>query len=91
MYNHARVDIASMYIHVQPHSIISLLLWQMVVGDQLTCKNVRSSKRWRQPEVNVQDRLSWAKEVPGNEHVHTHVHVHVHVHLSKMYTHAHTL
>ena len=44
----------------------------------MTCKNMRSAKCWRQPEVNAQDRLTWVKEVPGTciymyyvQHVHT--------------------
>lgn len=37
----------------------------MVIGDQLTCKNVRASRRWRQPEQDIKDRFTWAKEVAG--------------------------
>ncbi len=37
----------------------------MIVGDQLTCKHIQSSKRWRQPEVHAVDRLAWGKEVSG--------------------------
>eukprot|EP00118_Oscarella_pearsei_P019716 m.211047 g.211047 ORF g.211047 m.211047 type:complete len:424 (+) comp39750_c0_seq3:337-1608(+) len=36
-----------------------------IVGDQLTCKNVRGAKRLRQPERNEQNKLNWAKESPG--------------------------
>ena len=36
-----------------------------MVGDQLTCTNVRASRRWRQPEQNIKDRFTWAKEVAG--------------------------
>ena len=47
----------------------------MVVGDQLTCKNIRSSKRWRQPELNAKDRLTWVNEVPGMQrYIHAHTH-----------------
>ena len=38
---------------------------QVVVGDQLTCKNIRGAKLWRCPELNVIDQLKWANEVPG--------------------------
>lgn len=38
---------------------------QIVVGDQLTCKNIRGCKLWRQPEVDPKERLGWAKEMPG--------------------------
>jgi len=37
----------------------------MVVGDQMTCKNIRGSKLWRQTEVNSIDKLGWVNEVPG--------------------------
>lgn len=39
---------------------------QIVVGDQMTCKNIRGSKLWRQTEINAMDRLGWVNEVPGN-------------------------
>jgi hypothetical protein len=38
---------------------------QIVVGDQLTLKNIRASKLWRQAEVESHNRLSWVNEVPG--------------------------
>ena len=38
---------------------------QVVIGDQLTCKNLRSSKIWRQPESIEKDKLTWACESPG--------------------------
>ena len=38
---------------------------QVVVGDQLTRKNIRGSKRWRSPEVTSTERLQWAHAVPG--------------------------
>ena len=41
------------------------IIIQAVIGDQLTCKNIRSSKMWRQPEIESKDRLGWACESPG--------------------------
>ena len=38
---------------------------QVVVGDQLTCKNIRAIKMWLQSEVEPKQRLQWAHEVPG--------------------------
>ena len=38
---------------------------QVVIGDQLTRKNIRGCKLWRQSELCVNDHLSWACEVPG--------------------------
>lgn len=38
---------------------------QTLVGDQMTCKVIRSCKLWRQTEVDPKDRLTWAHEVPG--------------------------
>lgn len=39
---------------------------QVVVGDQLTCRNIRSSKLWRQVEVMHKDKLTWANEMAGS-------------------------
>ena len=39
---------------------------QVVVGDQLTCKNVRGAKRWRASDLTDLEQLNWANEVPGN-------------------------
>ena len=44
---------------------LTLLLFQVVVGDQLTCKNIRAMKAWTQTEVEPKNRLQWAHEVPG--------------------------
>ena len=41
---------------------------QCVVGDQLTCKNIRGAKRRRVGEVCQADTLQWAKENPGDFH-----------------------
>ena len=38
---------------------------KVVIGDQMTCKNIRGSKIWRQSEINSINKLSWVKEVPG--------------------------
>ena len=38
---------------------------QVVVGDQLTCKNIRSAKKLAQPEINPLYQLKWAHENPG--------------------------
>ena len=39
-------------------------IMQLVVGDQLTLKNIRTSKLWRQAEVESHNRLSWVNKVP---------------------------
>ncbi len=47
-------------------------IMQVVIGDQLSCKNIRGSKLWRQTEVKPIDTLKWAHETPGigdNMHV----------------------
>ena len=36
-----------------------------MIGDQLTCKNIRGCKLWRQPENDPKERLTWANEIPG--------------------------
>ena len=58
----------------------------MVIGDQMTCKNMGSAKHWRQPEVNAQDRLTWVKEIPG---IYIHVYyvqrLHMHTHRNHLY------
>ena len=38
---------------------------QVIVGDQMTCKNIRSARVLMQPEINPINRLNWAHEVPG--------------------------
>lgn len=43
---------------------------QIVVGDQLTLKNIRASKLWRQAEVESHNRLSWVNEVRGTTTLH---------------------
>ncbi len=35
------------------HFITLIAFVKMVVGDQLTCKNIRSSKRWRSVTVQI--------------------------------------
>lgn len=40
----------------------------MIVGDQLTCKNVRGCKLWRASETQAKNRLTWAHETPGMGH-----------------------
>ena len=40
-------------------------LIKVVVGDQLTCKNIQAMKTWTQSEVEPRHRLQWAHEVPG--------------------------
>lgn len=39
------------------------------MGDQLTCKNIRGCKLWRATEPHSKDRLTWARETPGEHHV----------------------
>ena len=36
-----------------------------MIGDQLTCKNIRGCKLWRQPEIDPTERLTWTNEIPG--------------------------
>ena len=38
---------------------------QIVVGDQLTCKVIRSCKHWVQVEPEAKNKLLWANETPG--------------------------
>ena len=38
---------------------------QIVVGDQMTCKNIRSARLLVQPEINPVKQLKWAHEIPG--------------------------
>ena len=38
---------------------------QVVIGDQLTCKNLRAIKAWTMSEHEPKYRLHWANEVPG--------------------------
>lgn len=44
---------------------VALLMQQVVVGDQLTCKNIRAMKDWLLTEMQQKNRLQWAHEVPG--------------------------
>lgn len=44
---------------------VNLYFYWLVVGDQLTCKNIRGCKLWRQPEIDPKERLGWANEIPG--------------------------
>jgi len=39
---------------------------QVVIGDQMTCKNIRTGKMWMTPEIQAANQLKWANEVPGN-------------------------
>ena len=45
--------------------VLNDITLQIVVGDQLTCKNIRGCGLWRLPEVDPKDKLTWAHEVPG--------------------------
>ena len=38
---------------------------QIVVGDQMTCKNIRSARALMQPEIDPMKQLKWVHEVPG--------------------------
>ena len=38
---------------------------QIIVGDQMTCKNIRSARSLVQAEISPVKRLKWANEVPG--------------------------
>ena len=40
---------------------------QVVVGDQMTCKNIRSARALMQPEINPLKQLNWVHEVPGKQ------------------------
>jgi hypothetical protein len=44
---------------------VYIQIQQIVVGDQLTCKNIRGCKLWRMTENHPKDRLSWSCETPG--------------------------
>ena len=41
---------------------------QCVVGDQATCSTIRGAKRRRVAEFSPRDKLTWAKENPGDFH-----------------------
>ena len=41
---------------------------QCVVGDQATCSTIREAKRRKVAEFNPRDKLTWAKENPGDFH-----------------------
>lgn len=47
------------------HVYLTITILQGVVGDQLTCKNIRGAKRWRASDITDLDQLKWANEVPG--------------------------
>lgn len=47
------------------HPVWILIVAQILVGDQMTCKNIRGSKRWRVSEVEEVQQFKWACEVPG--------------------------
>ena len=59
----------TMYMYMYMHMFTCM---QLVIGDQLTCKNIRGSKLWRVSEVNVTDRLTWAHETPGRLYLEQH-------------------
>lgn len=40
----------------------NMIIAQIIVGEQLTCKIVRGAKRWCDTPI---ERLQWALEVPG--------------------------
>ena len=68
-YEHASLYVITKVIY---HSIIMYMymyiifcMHAVVVGDQLTCKNIRGYKLWRASEVHTIDRLTWAHETPG--------------------------
>lgn len=51
------------------HRLISLTcvyFFQIVCGDQATCKTIRGAKRWAAAEENPLYQLQWANETPGN-------------------------
>ena len=48
-----------------PPTIIVLIIQQVVIGDQMTCKNIRGCKLWRASEAHPKDRLTWSCEMPG--------------------------
>ena len=47
----------------------SICFPKVVIGDQLTCKNIRGAKKWREPELVAINRLQWANEVPGKKNI----------------------
>ena len=54
-----------------------IFISQVIVGDQLTCKTIRGSKRWRLAEIDPKERLTWAHEVPGKFSIHYLISIHV--------------
>lgn len=40
-----------------------------MIGDQLTCKNMRGAKRWRVSEPTRRESLAWVREGPGKEFI----------------------
>ena len=52
------------YIYMYTHVNVQL---QVVVGDQMTCKNIRSARALMQPEVDPIKQLNWVHEVPGKQ------------------------
>ena len=47
-------------LHLYVHTSL-----KVVIGDQMTCKNIRGGKLWRQSEIHSINKLSWVKEIPG--------------------------
>ena len=57
------------FIFLRQHVHVYL---QVVVGDQMTCKNIRSARARMQPEINPLKQLNWVHEVPDKQlHVYT--------------------
>ena len=64
------MSVCTVFVNMHKHHY--MYIFQVVVGDQLTCKNIHSSKLWRQNEKNTVDTLAWAHETPGTvSHLHT--------------------
>lgn len=72
-YIHAPIAIHTMYTYI--------VCMQAIVGDQLTCKTIRGAKRWRLPEVEPKDQLTWAHEIPGECILFTETHGCMNTHL----------
>ncbi|KAI8516321.1 hypothetical protein Bbelb_049020 [Branchiostoma belcheri] len=41
---------------------LSTSTYEVVIGDQTTCKNIRGARRFRQDDVDDLEKLTWAKE-----------------------------
>ena len=63
--------VCAMYMYYAPCLIcLYIPMLQAIVGDQLMCKTIRGSKRWRPAEVDPKERLTRAHEIPHELNLH---------------------